>query len=406
MFIKRTSYLLILFIAFLARQTPASASEVACAFSPRGGCSDKICNFIDLSKSSLSVSAYQLTSRPISESIVRASKRGVSIIIILDRSMQKSQASGLALLIKNRIPIRLDRAEKLFHNKFIIIDSKLTITGSYNFSDNAELRNAENLVIITDESVAKAFTDNFNYHLKHSLPFLLVARWQPIAVDFFVSITLPTSKGAFEMAKLTGPLMSIAASGTFGKTIVYSIWKGRAYARERVVPSNPKSAKQLGVRAMMSFLSQAWTNLVAGEKDDYDEGALSKSISPFNEFLSQNMSAWQNSVTPSKNWPAEAASTPLTVTTQTLTGGVGMCTVQITPSGATAIWGLLIFRSTAEITAPSWANCIAAMNANGANAVTYVDTPLAAGTYHYRTAVFNDDGILGTVKADATAVVT
>lgn len=208
------------------------------------------------------------------------------------------------------------------------------------------------------------------------------------------------------MAKVTGPLMSVAASGTFAKTLVFSIWKGRAYVRERVIPANPKSAMQLGVRAMMGFLAQAWAGLVAGEKDDYDAGALSKSISAFNEFLSQNLSAWQQFVTPSKNWPAENAATPLTVTTQTLTGGAGLCTIELTPSGATAIWGLLIFRDTSEITAPSWANCIAAIAADGANPVTYVNTPLAAGTYHYRSAVFCDDGVMGAVKADATAVVT
>jgi hypothetical protein len=208
------------------------------------------------------------------------------------------------------------------------------------------------------------------------------------------------------MAKVTGPLMSIDASGTYAKTLVFSKWKGRNYVRERVIPDNPKTALQMGVRAMMSFLSQVWVNLIAGEKDDYEAGALSKSISAFNEFISQNLTAWQNFVSPSKNWPAEHASTGLTVTTQTLTGGAGFATIQITPSGATAIWGLLIFRSLAEITVPSWANCIAAINANGANMVTYTDSPLAAGTYHYRTAVFNDDGVLGTVKADGTAVVT
>lgn len=208
------------------------------------------------------------------------------------------------------------------------------------------------------------------------------------------------------MAKVTGPLFSMSASGTVGKTIVYSVWKGRAYVRERVIPTNPRSAMQLGVRAMMSFLAQAWAGLIAGEKDDYDAGALSKSISAFNEYMSQNLSRWQNFNSPSKNWPAEETSTPLTVTTQTLTGGVGNVTIELTPSGATAIWGFLIFRSTAEITAPSWANCIAAIDANGASAVTYVDSPLDAGTYHYRSAAFNDDGILGTVKADGTAVVT
>jgi hypothetical protein len=208
------------------------------------------------------------------------------------------------------------------------------------------------------------------------------------------------------MARVTGPLMSVSASGTFAKTLVYSHWKGRPYVRERVVPENPKSAKQTGIRAMMGFLAQIWLNLSAGVKDDYDELASSLSISAFNAFVGQNLDRWQNFHSPSQAYPAANASTGLTITTMGLTGGVGQVSVVLTPSGATSIWGYLIFRSLAEITVPSWTNCIAVIEANGANAVTHVDTPLVAGTYHYRSAAFNVDGVMGTVKADATGVAT
>ena len=67
---------------------------------------------------------------------------------------------------------------------------------------------------------------------------------------------------------------------------------------------------------------------------------------------------------------------------------------------------MIICRSTAEITTPGWANAIAVIQADGANKVTFVDSPLDTGTYHYRTAVFTDDGVCGAFKADGTAVVT
>jgi len=198
--------------------------------------------------------------------------------------------------------------------------------------------------------------------------------------------------------------MSIAASGTYGKALTFATWKGRAYVRERVIPANPKSAKQTGVRAMMSFLAQAWSSLETVAKATWDELAAQKAISAFNAFGSETLSRWQNILTPTQAYPAANASTQLTVTTQNLTNGSGCVTVSITPSGSTNIWGMLVFRDTAEITAPSWANCVAVLPANGANAVSWVDSPLDAGTYHYRTAVFNDDGVMGEVKADATAV--
>jgi hypothetical protein len=46
------------------------------------------------------------------------------------------------------------------------------------------------------------------------------------------------------MAKVTGPLMSMTASGKIGDAIVFSIWKGVAYVRQFVIPANPQSTGQ------------------------------------------------------------------------------------------------------------------------------------------------------------------
>ena len=50
------------------------------------------------------------------------------------------------------------------------------------------------------------------------------------------------------MARLTGPLLSLDASGSIWGTIVYSKWKGLNYARLSVTPYNPKSDYQTGIR--------------------------------------------------------------------------------------------------------------------------------------------------------------
>jgi hypothetical protein len=54
------------------------------------------------------------------------------------------------------------------------------------------------------------------------------------------------------MARLTGPLLSLDASGSIFSTVVYSKWKGINYARLSVTPYNPKSDYQVGVREVMS----------------------------------------------------------------------------------------------------------------------------------------------------------
>ena len=60
------------------------------------------------------------------------------------------------------------------------------------------------------------------------------------------------------MPRLTGPLFSLDARQTLAKTIVYSAWKGLNYARLRVIPYNPKSAAQLGVRTTLTYGVQYW----------------------------------------------------------------------------------------------------------------------------------------------------
>lgn len=53
------------------------------------------------------------------------------------------------------------------------------------------------------------------------------------------------------MAKVTGPLFSLTASGSVGKTVVYSSWKGRPYVRRLVIPMNPQNVAQTEVRNAM-----------------------------------------------------------------------------------------------------------------------------------------------------------
>lgn len=208
------------------------------------------------------------------------------------------------------------------------------------------------------------------------------------------------------MVKVVGPMMSLQASGTIGNTLTFAEWKGRPYVRQRVIPTNPNSAAQQGVRSMLKFLADQWSIISALDKATYTTAAEGRNISEYNQYISENLSRWQTFNTPAQASPPAEASTPLTVSTMTLTGGVKSITVELTPSAATDIWGFVLMRDTAEITAPAWNLVIAVLPADGANKITHVDAPLPAGTYHYRAAVFNDDGVCGTYIADDSETAT
>jgi len=204
------------------------------------------------------------------------------------------------------------------------------------------------------------------------------------------------------MARVSGPLMSVDASGKFGGVMVFAKWKGRNYARQLVTPMNPKSAKQTGVRAMMAFVSAIWFGLTAGNKLTWADLATTKEISPFNAFVSECLSRWQMFKSPAKEFPAVETANAIT-TTQVCTPGQGFCSIVNTPSAAGDNWGVAIFRATAAITVPNWNNCIAVIPADGATAISYTDSPLEPDDYYYRSVFFNTVGLKGTVCADSGA---
>jgi hypothetical protein len=198
--------------------------------------------------------------------------------------------------------------------------------------------------------------------------------------------------------------MSVDASGKFGKALVFAKWKGRNYVRELVTPMNPKSAKQLGVRAMMKWLATTWHGKTLPKWTGWTAAATAKSISTFNAFVAENLVRWQEWKGPTEVYPAAETANAITLT-QVVTPGQGFATIANTPSGAGDNWGIAILRDTAAITAPNWNLVVAIVPANGASAVSYTDSPLEPGTYYYRSVVFNTVGTLGAVCADSGAKV-
>ena len=154
-----------------APQTEAPVSTWQVYFSPRGGATSAIVQTIDKARSSVIVQAYSFTSSPIAEALVRAHSRGVAVRVILDRSQRTKKCSAADFLANSAILTKIDAAHAIAHNKVMIIDSRNVVTGSFNFTDAAEERNAENLLIIRSKELAAKYVDNWRIHQRHSTPF-------------------------------------------------------------------------------------------------------------------------------------------------------------------------------------------------------------------------------------------
>ncbi len=144
------------------------AKSVEAHFSPKGGCTDKIIEELGRAKKTVLVQAYSFTSAPIAEALVAAHRRGVSVQVLLDKSQRSEKYSSADFVAHAKIPTYIDAKHAIAHNKIIIIDNNVIITGSFNFSKAAETSNAENLLVIHDPTLAACYTDNWKLHKEHS----------------------------------------------------------------------------------------------------------------------------------------------------------------------------------------------------------------------------------------------
>ena len=137
-------------------------------FSPRGGAQDALVATIGQAKDSIFVQAYSFTSAPIAKALVDAAKRGVKIEAILDKSQRSERYTGATFLRNEGIPVYIDDKHAIAHNKVMIIDGSIVVTGSFNFTKAAEEKNAENLLIIQNKDLAKIYMNNLEKHKEHS----------------------------------------------------------------------------------------------------------------------------------------------------------------------------------------------------------------------------------------------
>lgn len=132
-------------------------------FSPKGGATQATVSQIQKAKSEIKVLAFYFTSKPITQAIEDARRRGVNVRMVLDRSQPTARGNRIKELQDSGAEIRIDATHPIMHNKVIIIDSETVITGSFNFSATAETRNAENLLICKNKEQAALYSNNWEY---------------------------------------------------------------------------------------------------------------------------------------------------------------------------------------------------------------------------------------------------
>ena len=134
------------------------ARHAAC-FRPHGpSCAEMIAGAFDRAEHAIFAEVYQFTEPTIGEALFRAQERGIAVRLIIDRTTVGRAAVEQASRIRS---VRVDCTVRIHHDKVAIIDGRFVITGSYNWSVNAERHNDENVLLVENPSLAATYAHDF-----------------------------------------------------------------------------------------------------------------------------------------------------------------------------------------------------------------------------------------------------
>lgn len=164
-----TGALTLLFLVRWLHRTLGSVPSVAVYFSPKGGATDAVLRELKTARREVLVLAYSFSSKPIAAALIEAKTRGVQVEIILDRSNEQETYSDLQLFHEQGLAPLIDAQHAIAHNKVMLIDQRTLITGSFNFTHQAEGENAENLLVMKGHrELIRSYRQDFLAHRAHS----------------------------------------------------------------------------------------------------------------------------------------------------------------------------------------------------------------------------------------------
>ena len=155
-----------IFLSFL----PLFAATIEVGFSPGGSAQALILKNIAAAKKSIDVAAYSFTSKPVTLALLQAQARGVNIRIMADKG-ENTRYTAVNYLNVHGVSVRLNDNYQAMHDKFMVIDNAVVQTGSYNYSAAATNKNAENVLVLSDdEKSVQKFDAEFERLWKESAP--------------------------------------------------------------------------------------------------------------------------------------------------------------------------------------------------------------------------------------------
>jgi len=137
-------------------------TDVNTYFSPDDGVLSALVPLLNSAQESIYFLAFSFTSNELGDIVREKATAGLTVQGVMeDEQVKSNQGTEYDPFKQAGLDVRIDGNEGQMHHKVFVVDRKIVAFGSYNFSQSAEERNDENLLIIYNEAIAQQFIAEF-----------------------------------------------------------------------------------------------------------------------------------------------------------------------------------------------------------------------------------------------------
>ena len=131
-------------------------------FSPDDHVQASFVELIENAQESINFMAFSFTADELGDAVRARAQDDVAVAGVMDSEQVNSNVGTEFDPFKQAgLDVLLDGNEGLMHHKVMIIDESIVIFGSYNFTNSAEIKNDETLIVVYNEEIAAQFMNEF-----------------------------------------------------------------------------------------------------------------------------------------------------------------------------------------------------------------------------------------------------
>ncbi|RIK39040.1 MAG: phospholipase [Chloroflexi bacterium] len=142
--------------------TTLDGSSVQVYFAPEDRVMGQLIPLVDSAQTSVRFMAFSFTQAGLGDAMIERAQAGVDVQGIFETRGSETAASELPHLFCAGLPVRQDGNPGTFHHKVIVIDDAIVVTGSLNFSENADRSNDENVLVVSNQDIARLYLEEFD----------------------------------------------------------------------------------------------------------------------------------------------------------------------------------------------------------------------------------------------------